>query len=76
MKHEREQSVAGKSFECHLCKFQFLRLQGLRIHINVKHVTDTKNDFQCKHCHEVFTHQTALDNHLRSVRIFQLSFIN
>lgn len=74
MKHEREQSVAGKSFECHLCKFQFLRVQGLRIHINVKHVMDAKNDFQCKHCYEVFAHQTHLDNHLRAVCIFKMVF--
>lgn len=65
-KHEREQSVAGKSFECYLCKFQFLRIQGLRIHLNVKHVASIKNNFQCEHCNEVFTQQTALDDHLRS----------
>lgn len=65
-KHEREQSVAGKSFECHLCKFQFLRIQGLRIHINIKHVSNIKNDLQCGHCNGVFIQQSVLDEHLRT----------
>lgn len=65
--HEREQSVAGKSFECYLCKYQFLRIQGLRIHINVKHVSSIKtNNFQCNRCDDVFVQQIALDDHLRT----------
>lgn len=66
-KHERDQRNAGKSFECYLCKFQFLRTQGLRIHINVKHVASLKNHLQCEHCNGLtFTHQMAFDDHLRS----------
>lgn len=64
-KHEREQSVAGKSFQCHLCKYQFVRLQGLRIHINIKHVSSIKKKFRCEHCKDVFAQQPALDEHLR-----------
>lgn len=73
LKHEREQSVAGKSFECHLCKFQFLRIQGLRIHINLKHVSNIKTGFQCDYCNEVFLTQTKLHEHLRSVRFNEIS---
>lgn len=66
-KHEREKLVAGKTFECHLCKYRFLRVQGLRSHINTKHLTGMKTKFQCSYCNGCFNHQRALDNHLRSV---------
>lgn len=74
-KHEREQSVAGKSFECYLCKFQFLRIQGLRIHINVKHISSMKtNNFKCDHCDGMFAQQTALDDHLRSMHQLNIPY--
>lgn len=74
-KHEREQIVAGKSLECYLCKFQFLRIQGLRIHINVKHVSSNRtNNFKCEHCNDVFAQQTALDDHLRSMHQLNIPY--
>lgn len=75
-KHEREQVDAGKSFECYLCKFQFLRIQGLRVHINVKHVSSLKNNnLQCEQCNGmVFTQQTALDDHLRTEHQLAIPF--
>lgn len=66
--HERERR-AGGTFECHLCRFQFLAVHGLRMHMNLIHVSGIKNAFQCKHCNEVLTKQIGLDDHLRSVCI-------
>lgn len=66
--HERERR-AGRTFECHLCRFQFMAVHGLRMHMNLKHVSGIKNAFQCKHCNEVLTKQMELDDHLRSVCI-------
>ncbi|XP_055301263.1 zinc finger protein OZF-like [Sitodiplosis mosellana] len=70
--HERERR-AGRSFECHLCRFQFLAVHGLKIHMNLKHVSGVKNAYQCKHCNEVFMKQMELDNHLRSVHQLNVS---
>lgn len=66
-RHERENNVIGKTFECHLCKYHFLAMNGLRVHMNVIHVTGVKNAFQCERCNEVFVKQTLLDEHLRTV---------
>lgn len=68
--HDRESpGINERSLECHLCKYQFLALHGIRRHMNMKHVTGIKISFRCQHCKEVFVKKAILDDHLRSVRI-------
>lgn len=73
-RHERERSDCN-SFECHLCRYKFLAVHGLRLHMNLKHITGMKNAFQCTHCNDAFVNQLELDNHLRTVCSYEIKVL-